>query len=74
MKKACMAKFEQHKHLQTFLTNTGDKTLVEGNQRDSFWGAGLSVRDPLLKEKTKWKGQNHLGQILMDVRATFKEK
>ena len=73
MKKACTAKFSQHKHLHKFLLETREKTLVEGNPRDSFWGAGLSVRDQLLKNTTTWKGKNHLGQILVEVRSSIKD-
>ena len=73
MKKACMAKFTQHKQLQTFLLGTDERTLVEGNPRDLFWGAGLSVRDPLLKNQTQWKGKNHLRKILMEVRSSLKD-
>jgi N-glycosidase YbiA len=54
-------KFTSHKDLQDLLLETGDRKLVEGNWwKDMFWGTFNGV------------GQNHLGKILMKVRAELK--
>lgn len=61
-------KFFQNPWLKTKLVATGDARLVEGNTwGDQIWGA---TWDP--KRKT-WVGENHLGEILMDVRELITE-
>lgn len=57
-------KFEQNKLLRRLLLETGDAEIVEGNSwGDTFWGVD-----------TKKGGENHLGKILMQVRAELKAK
>lgn len=49
--------------LATWLLATGDVTLEEGNRwGDTFWGIDLRTG----------RGENHLGQILMDVRSQLR--
>jgi ribA/ribD-fused uncharacterized protein len=56
------AKFFQHPHLAKQLLATGYEELIEGNTwGDQYWGVCGGV------------GQNHLGQILMRVRAELRE-
>lgn len=53
-------KFIRNPELKEKLLATGDEELVEGNWwGDTFWGV------------CKGKGENHLGKILMKVRANF---
>ena len=53
-----MAKFEQHDDLRALLLNTRNKTLVHWDYfKDRYWGV------------YKGKGQNELGNILMEVRT-----
>jgi ribA/ribD-fused uncharacterized protein len=60
MEEIVRAKFTQNETLAVRLINTGDRELIEGNTwRDTFWGVSMKTR----------KGQNHLGRILMKVRA-----
>lgn len=50
-------KFEQNPDLQKLLLNTSNALLIEGNTwGDVYWG------------QYNGKGQNHLGQILMQIR------
>lgn len=64
MEKVVRAKFTQNPHLARFLVETGDAPLLEGNSwRDTFWG---------VDQKTG-AGENHLGKILMALRAEFRE-
>lgn len=50
------------------LLATGDADLVEGNDwGDQFWGC---TRGP----DGAWVGENHLGKLLMRVRAELREK
>jgi ribA/ribD-fused uncharacterized protein len=60
MEKALHAKFTQHEDLRHKLVCTGSATLIENSPTDRIWGCG-SERD----------GQNHLGRILMSIRAVF---
>jgi N-glycosidase YbiA len=60
MKRAVEAKFTSHRELQQLLLATGKALIVEDSPVDYFWGCGEDR-----------SGLNHLGQILMDVRATL---
>ena len=41
---------------------------------DKFWGIGLSEKDLNSLSKSKWKGLNKLGNILMEVRDKLIEE
>ena len=58
MHKALLAKFSQHSDLRDMLMKTGSRQLIEHTSRDSYWGDGGDGR-----------GHNHLGQLLMKIRA-----
>lgn len=60
MEEIVRAKFTQNGELAIKLINTGERELIEGNTwHDTFWGVDMKTR----------KGKNHLGQILMKIRA-----
>jgi ribA/ribD-fused uncharacterized protein len=60
-------KFARHAELRAKLLATGDAELIEGNTwRDMTWGAVWN------KDKGRWVGKNHLGQILMKIRAELR--
>jgi len=71
MARGVRAKFVQHPELQKQLLETGEKKIGEADARDSFWGIGTSAATELSKDPTKWKGQNQLGKILMNLRSEF---
>ena len=60
MRRAVLHKFASHDDLRAVVLATGDDLLVEQAPRDASWGSGADGR-----------GQNKLGQILMEVRATL---
>jgi ribA/ribD-fused uncharacterized protein len=62
MRKVVLAKFQQHKSLRKVLLSTGDATLIERTDRDSYWGDGPDRQ-----------GKNMLGKILMEVRTKLKD-
>ncbi len=63
MKRIVRAKFVQNPHLARYLLETGDAVLYEGNTwHDWFWGVDVKTLE----------GENHLGQILMELRASFR--
>jgi len=56
-------KFQRNTKLGQLLLSTGEKELIEGNNyKDTFWGI------------FKGRGENNLGKILMEVRATLRKK
>jgi len=61
MRKMLKEKARQHEYVRRKLLATGDRELVENSWRDSFWGWGPN-RD----------GQNMLGKLWMEVRATLR--
>jgi len=68
MEIAVMEKFKQNPQLKELLFKTNGKYLLEGNYwHDNFWG---EYQCPSCKSKTK--GQNNLGIILMALRETLK--
>lgn len=72
MARGVRAKFVQHPELQKQLLETGEKQIGEADARDSFWGIGTSAATELSKDPSKWKGQNQLGKILMNLRSEFR--
>ena len=70
MEKACHLKFDQNPYLKKKLLNSRG-ALVEANRNDNFFSCGLALSDPNILDKTKWLGDNHLGQILMQVRQSL---
>jgi hypothetical protein len=60
-------KFTRHEYLKNKLIETGDVKLEEGNfWCDVYWGVCYC-------EKCDGKGKNALGQILMEIRESFKK-
>ena len=67
----CREKFAQHPGLRTLLLATAPTELVEASPYDLIWGVGLGEHHPDITDKSKWRGQNLLGQALMKVRDTL---
>lgn len=65
------AKFESSKDLADPLLETGKRLLVEAST-DKFWGIGVMLRSKDLFDRSKWTGENALGQALMQVRDELK--
>ena len=63
------AKFKQNEKLYYSLMNTRPLNLIEATL-DEFWGANC-VLGSIALEEGSWKGLNHLGEILMKIRAHF---
>jgi len=66
-----IAKFGKNTELGEYLKSTGNEVLVEAAHYDPVWGIGLHESDPDAQDPAKWKGQNLLGQVLMEVRALY---
>ena len=63
MEAVVLDKFSRNPGLRQKLLDTGDEELIEGNTwGDTFWGVCKGV------------GSNHLGRILMNVRASLRKE
>lgn len=60
-------KFSQNKDLLDILKNTGNMILAEASPYDNVWGIGISSAQAM--KGVQWKGQNLLGNALMEVRS-----
>jgi len=69
VRRGCLAKFMQNPDMLNFLLNTKDTELVEASPYDKIWGVGLAESNPLINDKSNWKGLNLLGKVLMQVRG-----
>lgn len=65
--------------LRNQLLATGDAQLIEASPYDSYWGAGVAKDDLAYQNHNKlsdwdFPGENHLGEILMQVRHDMQTK
>lgn len=61
-----IAKFTQNADLLDVLMSTKGKWIAEASPIDCVWGIGISAAQS--KAKVKWRGQNLLGKVLIDIR------
>mgnify|MGYP003479058629 CR=1 FL=1 len=65
MESILLAKFDQNPSLKKRLIETDGCILINGNNKhETYWGVDLY----------SWKGENHLGKILMTIRDKEKKK
>ena len=69
MFKAVLSKFSQNEDLADFLRATGNTELVEANPSDTFWGAGMALRDKNIFCKEMWRGKNRAGMVISRMRS-----
>ena len=74
VKRGIRAKFAQNPQMLETLLATGNAILAECSPRDKDWGILLSTSDPEVQDITKWRGENLLGQVLMEVREELREE
>ncbi len=74
VKRGVKAKFAQHEDILGVLLDTGNALLAECSARDSKWGIGIGIDNPASRVPAKWKGQNLLGRILMEVRDELRQE
>ena len=63
MRRAVLAKFEQHPDVRAILLATCDEPIVESAPGDRYWGCGADG-----------SGKNMVGIILEEVRATLRTR
>ena len=74
VKRGVKAKFAQNEGIRRTLLGTGKELLAECSPYDRKWGIGIDITDPDRFIVSKWKGQNLLGRILMEVREELWEE
>ncbi len=66
-----LAKFTSSPRLLADLMHTAGTLLVEASPTDKIWGIGLGQHDPDCYDRSKWRGDNWLGQVLTDLRENL---
>jgi hypothetical protein len=69
-----LAKFTQNYNFKSTLLATEDKEIVEASPYDKIWGIGMGIEHRNIEDKSKWEGLNWLGEAIMRVRETLKQK
>ena len=67
MTEVLTAKFTQIPEMKKELKATGTKTLAEAGTHP-YWSCGITINDPYVMDKAKWKCSNMLGIVLMKIR------
>ena len=74
VKRGVRAKFSQNKDILQKLVSTGNELLAECSPFDKKWGVGIDIMDPDRTDISKWKGENLLGRVLMEVREELRQE
>jgi hypothetical protein len=61
-------KFINNEKIFKKLLKTKNKLLIEDFERDLIWSVGLTRKSYLIKDHTKWKGQNLMGLTITKFR------
>ncbi len=59
--------FTQDEKMKQAILKYRGHLLVEAADQDLIWGVGFRKDNPLIKNRSNWKGLNLLGYILTDV-------
>ncbi len=51
------------------LTDTKGLLLMYADPSDSYWGIGHDMDEAAALDPSEWKGTNHLGKLLMQIRV-----
>jgi ribA/ribD-fused uncharacterized protein len=64
-----LAKFSQNTALIESLLKTEGRSFAEASPYDRIWGIGLSISNPKIYDRSKWRGRNWAGEVLDTVRT-----
>ena len=53
--------------MRELLLNQQEALFVEASPSDAIWGVGLAENDPLIQQRSTWKGLNLMGYLLTDI-------
>ncbi len=59
--------FTQNEDLKQLLLSHNNTLFVEASPGDRIWGVGLRENDPLIHQRSSWKGLNLMGYLLTDI-------
>ena len=74
LSKGLRAKFTKFPELRKQLLETEDKILGYADPRDVILGIGCAMGTPKSLKSSKWRGDNHMGKLLMELRQKLKEE
>lgn len=74
VQRACWLKFDQNPELKQKLLDTGIAYIAEASPFDKIWGIGLNKHQAKDMPSEHWRGQNLLGNILMEIRNWFQQQ
>jgi len=74
VKKINIYRFSHDKEARKSLLETGHKIIAEASPYDKIWGIGMGPKHPDEQCPNKWRGQNLLGKVLMEVRDEMRKK
>ena len=74
LSKGLRAKFTKFPELRKQLLETEDKILGYADPRDIILGIGCAMGTPKSLKSSKWRGDNHMGKLLMELRQKLKEE
>ena len=74
LSKGLRAKFTKFPELRKQLLETEDKILGYADPRDVVLGIGCAMGTPKSLKSSKWRGDNHMGKLLMELRQKLKEE
>lgn len=74
MRLGVRSKFIQHPELRKQLLETGDRQIGEADARNLYWGIGTAETSEKSKHPEKWRGQNKMGKLLMELRQEFRSQ
>ena len=72
MRTGVRSKFIQHPELRKQLLETGERQIGEADARNLYWGIGTAESSEKSKHPEKWRGQNKMGKLLMELREEFR--
>ena len=72
IKKAILAKIEQHPEIKKIIMSTPKDTIfAEASPFDKIWGIGISIDDSRRLDEKNWNGTNLLGKIWTEIRNQY---
>jgi len=74
MEEILKAKFHQVPAARQELTDSTERVIVEAVPGQHWWGSGMDPDATFHTRKEGWPGKNKLGDILMSIRASFKDQ
>jgi hypothetical protein len=67
----CREKFLQNPDLLEHLLSTEGRVIVEASPYDKIWGIGLKDDHPDATNPNRWRGENRLGNVIIQVRDSL---